>query len=350
MKNFNFKKALPHLVAVVIFLIVAVIYCKPALNGKVVAQHDTLGWRGMAQQSFEFEEKYGYYPLWTNSMFSGMPAYQIAMSGSKISVYYVQSIITLGLPKPINFFFLACICFYFLCVVAGANPWVGIIGGLAYAYSTYDPIIVAVGHDTKMISIAYAPAVLAGILLLFQKKYWAGFALTALFSALLIMQSHVQIVYYTLLIAAIMAVAFFIKSYKEKQMAIAVKSAALALAAGIIGLACCAVTMMPTYQYAKESMRGGRSELTLGDKNVKTKGGLDKDYAFQFSLDFGETLTFLVPGLYGGSQGGDEYKPPTKFTEKFSELGVPEDQAVQYENGYSYWGGQPIMSGPVYFG
>jgi hypothetical protein len=265
MKNFNFKKALPHLVAVAIFLIVAVIYCKPALNGKVVAQHDTLGWRGMAQQSFEFEEKYGHYPLWTNSMFSGMPAYQIAMSGSKISVYYVQSIITLGLPKPINFFFLACICFYFLCVVAGGNPWVGIIGGLAYAYSTYDPIIVAVGHDTKMISIAYAPAVLAGIVLLFQKKYWAGFALTALFSALLIMQSHVQIVYYTLLIAVIMTIVFFIKSYKEKQTAIAVKGAALALAAGIIGLACSAVTMMPTYQYAKESMRGGRSELTLGD-------------------------------------------------------------------------------------
>jgi hypothetical protein len=350
MKNFNFKKALPHLVAVAIFLIVAVIYCKPALNGKVVAQHDTLGWRGMAQQSFEFEEKYGHYPLWTNSMFSGMPAYQIAMSGSKISVYYVQSIITLGLPKPINFFFLACICFYFLCVVAGGNPWVGIIGGLAYAYSTYDPIIVAVGHDTKMISIAYAPAVLAGIVLLFQKKYWAGFALTALFSALLIMQSHVQIVYYTLLIAVIMTIVFFIKSYKEKQTAIAVKGAALALAAGIIGLACSAVTMMPTYQYAKESMRGGRSELTLGDKNVKTKGGLDKDYAFRYSFGFGETFTFLVPGLYGGSNGGDEYNTSSKFVQKFAELGVPEDQAVQYENSSSYWGDQPLTSGPVYLG
>ncbi len=351
MKNFNFKKILPHLVAVVIFLIVAVIYCKPALEGKVVTQHDTQGWRGMAQQSFEFKEKHGYYPLWTNSMFSGMPAYQIAFDPrTNITVHYVQSIITLGLPKPANFFFLACICFYFLCVVAGANPWLGIMGGLAYAYSTFDPIIIAVGHDTQMISIGYAPAVLAGLLLLFHRKYWAGFAVTSLFSALLIMQSHVQIVYYTLLIAAIMAIVFLIKSYKEKQIAAALKGAGLGVIAGVIGLACCAVTMMPTYEYAKESMRGGRSELTLGDKNIKTKGGLDKDYAFRYSLGFGETLAFMVPGLYGGSNGGNEYNPPTKFTEKFAELGVPEEQAIQYENGYSYWGDQPLTSGPVYLG
>jgi hypothetical protein len=132
MKNINFKKILPHFIAVIIFLIVAVIYCKPALEGKVVIQHDMQGWRGMSQQSVEFKEKYGYYPLWTNSMFSGMPAYQIDLDArNKVSVGYAQSILTLGLPKPINFFFLACICFYFLCVVAGANPWMGILGGLA---------------------------------------------------------------------------------------------------------------------------------------------------------------------------------------------------------------------------
>lgn len=351
MKNINFKKILPHIIAVVIFLIVAVIYCKPALEGKVVIQHDMQGWRGMSQQSVEFKEKYGYYPLWTNSVFSGMPAYQIDLDArNKVSVGYVQSILTLGLPKPINFFFLACICFYFLCIVAGANPWMGILGGLAYAYSTFDPIIISVGHDTQMISLGFAPAVIAGLLLLFQKKYWAGFAITSLFAALLIMQNHVQIVYYTLLMAAILAIVFCIKSYKEKQLGSALKSAALGLIAGVLGLACSAVTMMPTYEYAKESMRGGRSELTTTAKDNKTKGGLDKDYAFRYSLGFGETFTFMVPGLYGGSNGGDEYKAPTKFTDKFSQLGVQEDQAVQYENGYSYWGDQPITSGPVYLG
>lgn len=351
MKNIQFKKLLPHLIAVIVFLVVAVVYCKPALQGEVVAQHDIQGWRGMAQQSFEFKEKQGHFPLWTNSMFSGMPAYQIAMDArTNISVSHLYDILTLGLPKPISFFFLACICFYFLCLVAGANSWLGILGGLAYAYSTFDPIIIAVGHDTQMISLGYAPAVLAGILLLYQKKYWAGFAITAVFASLIIMQNHVQIVYYTLIIAAIMTIAFFIKSYREKQLTTALKGAGLALLAGVMGLATSAVSLMPTYEYAKESMRGGRSELTLGDNNVKTKGGLDKDYAFRYSLGLGETLTMMVPGLYGGSNGGDEYKSDSKFVQKFSELGVPEEQALQYENGMSYWGDQPVTSGPVYFG
>src|SRR6185312_4842578 len=351
MKNPNFKKILPHIIAVVIFLVVAVIYCKPALQGKVVQQLDTQQWHAMAQQSFEFKDKYGHYPLWTNSMFSGMPAYQIAMDPrTKITVGYLTSVITLGLPIPVSFFFLACICFYFLCVVAGANPWVSILGGLSYAYSTFDPIIISVGHNTQMMSIAYAPAVLAGLLLLFKRKYLVGFTITALFSFFLIEQNHVQIVYYTLITALIMTIAFFIKSYRDKQLATAVKSAAFGLLAGIIGLACCAVSMMPTYEYAKESMRGGKSELTQDVQGNKTKGGLDKDYAFRYSFGFGETFTFIVPGLYGGSNGGDEYSPNSKFVEQFSQLGVPEDQALQYEDHYSYWGEQPGTSGPVYFG
>jgi len=351
MKNFNFKRILPHLIAIAIFLIVAVIYCKPALQGKVVQQSDIQGWRGMAQQSFEFKDKYGHFPLWSNSMFSGMPAYQIALDPrTKISVGYLTSVLTLGLPIPISFFFLACICFYFLCLVAGANPWVSILGGLAYAYSTFDPIIISVGHNTQMMSIGYAPAVIAGLLLLFRRKYWAGFTITALFSFFLISENHVQIVYYTLIIALIMTIAFLIKSYKEKQFGKAIKSAALGLLAGIIGLACCAVSMIPTYQYAKESMRGGKSELTPEIQGNKTKGGLDKDYAFRYSLGLGETFTFIVPGLYGGSNGGDEYNSSSKFVEKFSELGVPEDQALQYEDHYSYWGDQPGTSGPVYLG
>ena len=352
MKNFNFKKILPHLIAVAIFLIVAVIYCKPALEGKVVSQHDIQGWRGMSQQSMEFHDKYGYYPLWTNSMFSGMPAYQIAFdSRTKLQVGYLDNILKLGLPKPISFFFLACICFYFLCVVAGVNPWVGIMGGLAYAYSTFDPVIVAVGHDTQMLSIGYMPAVLAGLVLLFRKKYWAGFAVTAFFAAILIGQNHLQMIYYTLLVAAIMSIAFLIKSYKENQMAGAFKSVGLGLIAGVLGLACNAVTMMPTYEYAKESMRGGRSELTApGQTENKTKGGLDKDYAFNYSLGIPETLTLIVPGLYGGSNGGNEYTSSSKFVEKFSGMGVPEENALQYADGYSYWGKQPTTSGPVYLG
>jgi hypothetical protein len=351
MKNLNFKKVLPHVIAIVIFLIVAVVYCKPALEGKVVAQQDIQGWRGMSQQSVEFNNKYGYYPLWTNSMYSGMPAYQIFLDArTHILVGYLGNVITLGLPKPISFFFLACICFYLLCIVAGINPWLSIMGGLAYAYSTFDPVIVTVGHDTQMISIGYMPAVLAGLLLLFQRKYRSGFAVTALFATLLIGQNHVQMVYYTLIIAAVMYVAFIIKSYKEKQVGVAVRSGILALIAGILGLACSAVTMLPTAEYAKESTRGGRSELTQDNSENKTKGGLDKEEAFRWSYGFGETFTFIVPDLYGGGSRNKQLSSSSKFVEKLTEAGMPEDNAIQNASYSTYWGDQPSTAGPVYLG
>ncbi|MEO6456628.1 MAG: YfhO family protein [Ginsengibacter sp.] len=352
MNTTKFKKILPHLIAVAVFVIVAIVYCKPALQGKVVQQSDTQGWRGMSQQSFEFHDKYGFYPLWTNSMFSGMPAYQIAFdSRIGIEVNHIAPFLTFGFPAPINFFFLACICFYILCIVARINPWISILGGLAYAYSTYDPILIAVGHNTKMMSIAYLPSLLAGLLLLFQKKYWTGFAVTALISTLLIAQNHLQIVYYTLIIAVFFTIAFLIHSYRTNEFIPAIKASLLGLAAGLLGLATTAVINFPTYEYAKESMRGGKSQLTLGkDKNVKTKGGLDKDYAFTYSVGIPETFTFIIPGIYGGSNGGREHNSSSKFVEKLADVGVSEDNALQMANGNSYWGGQPLTSGPVYLG
>lgn len=352
MKQFEFKRLLPHLIAIAIFIIVAIVYCKPAFDGKVVAQHDTQGWRGMSQQSVEFHDKHGYYPLWTNSMFSGMPAYQIAFDAkTHIQIGYLSKILTLGLPQPVNFFFLACLCFYILCIVLRVNPWVGIMGSIAYAYSTFDPIIIAVGHNTQMMSIGYAPAVFAGLLLLFEKKYWSGFAITSFFSVLLIGENHLQMVYYTLLIAAVITLIFIIHSFRQKKPGGAVKPALLGLLAGLLGLACNAVVMMPTYEYAKETMRGGRSELTRkNDNGNKTKGGLDKDYAFKYSVGIPETFTLMVPSVYGGSNGGREQSTDSKFAGKLSEAGEPEDNALQMANGYSYWGMQQPTSGPVYLG
>ena len=359
MKNMNVKKLLPHLVAVGVFVIVSIIYCKPALEGKVLNQHDTQGWKGTAQQSFEVKEKTGHFPLWTNSMFGGMPAYQIAGEpNTNIAkpLNYFTEILSLGLPQPAVFFFLACLCFYLLCIVAGANVWVSILGALSYAYATYNPVIIVAGHNTKMLAMAYAPAVLAGLLLIFQKKYITGFAFTALFSYIFISQNHLQIVYYTFIIAACLVISFIIKSIKEGELAHALKAATLALFAGIIGLGACAVTIMPTYEYAKETMRGGVSQLTLNkdDKTNKTKGGLDKDYAFRWSMGKMETFTFMVPGLYGGSNGGNEHNASAKMVEKLTEMGVPEENALGMTNGYSYWGSMSSLSettsGPAYLG
>lgn len=356
----DFKKLVPHIIAIAIFALVALVYCKPSLNGKVLNQHDTQGWKGMAQQSFEVKEKTGSFPLWTNSMFGGMPTYQIAMGGTSnigAGIEVVRNAFSLWLPEPMSFFFIASLCFYILCIVLGANPWVSIFGGLAYAYSTYNPIIVSVGHNTKMMSLAYAPMIIAGLQLLFKRKYIVGFLITALFAAFTIGQSHLQVVYYLFIIAGCITVAFFINAYKEKNMLHGLKASALALAAGLLGLAVCAGSIMPTYDYAKETMRGGKSQLTLNTSDSstnKTKGGLDKDYALRWSLGKMETFTFLVPGLYGGSNGGNEHTADSKTVEKFGEVGVPEENALGALNGYSYWGAMSSLSettsGPVYLG
>jgi Bacterial membrane protein YfhO len=360
MKNFDFKKLVPHVIAIMIFALVAMVYCKPSLQGKILNQHDTQGWKGMAQQSFEVKEKTGKFPLWTNSMFGGMPTYQIAMGGTSnigAGIEVVRSAFSLWLPEPMAFFFIASLCFYILCIVLGANPWVSIFGGLAYAYSTYNPIIVSVGHNTKMMTLAYAPMIIAGIQLLFQRKYLIGFLITALFAAFAIGQSHLQVIYYMIIIAGCITVAFFINAYKEKNIVHGIKASALALAAGLLGLGVCAGSIMPTYDYAKETMRGGKSQLTLNASDSgsnKTKGGLDKDYALRWSVGKMETFTFLVPGLYGGSNGGNEHSASSKTVEKFAEIGVPEESALGAVNGYSYWGSMSSLnettSGPVYLG
>src|SRR5579862_1612643 len=176
------KKILPHLIAIGVFLIVAIVYCKPVFDGKVISQSDVIHWRAMAQQSIEYKEKNGHYPLWTESAFSGMPGYTIDMSAtSNISTGYFAYILTLGMPKPINYLFLACICFYIMTQVLRINPYIGILSSLAYAYATFDPIIIAVGHDTQMQAIGYAPAVIASMILILQRKYLLGGVLLSVF-------------------------------------------------------------------------------------------------------------------------------------------------------------------------
>jgi len=347
-----FSKLLPHIIAVVIFLLIAIIYCKPVLEGRVISQHDILGWKGMAQQSIEYKEKYGSYPLWTNSLFSGMPGYTIAMEPShKVQTIYLYGVLNLFLPKPADFFFLACICFYFLCLVLRIRPWIAILGALAFAYSTYDPIIIGVGHDTKMRAIALMPAVIGSLLLILQKRYLWGTALLALFFGFQVSTQHLQIIYYTGLIIGFLIIAYLVYSWKKESIKTFAIGGALALAAVVIGFFSYSVLMIPVNEYAKETMRGGRSELTdTTNAANKSKGGLDKDYAFNWSYGITETFTIAVPGIYGGSNGGREYSGSTSFGEKASESGVPEEQAAQMANGYSYWGEQPSTSGPVYLG
>ncbi|MBS1600121.1 MAG: YfhO family protein [Bacteroidetes bacterium] len=351
--NSVLKKILPHAIAFGVFLIVAIVFCKPSLEGKVLNQSDVTAHKGMAQQSYEFNAKYGHYPLWTESAFSGMPAYTIAAPSSSTVLNWLAKIIGLYTFNPIVMFVFACTSFYFLTQVLRINTWLAVMSSLAFGYATFDPIIVVVGHSTQMEAIGFMPMVVAGFLLLTQKKYWWG---AAVFAISLALQSsvtqHIQIVYYTGIIVGFIIIGYLVKCWKEKQIKTALPVLLIAIAATLVGLGENAVAFLPVQEYAKETMRGGRSELTIGEAGAanKTKGGLDKDYAFMWSYGIPETMTFLIPGVQGGGYISRGLYDDSKFVEKLTEIGIPEASGQQYVVSSGYWGPQSNTAGPVYFG
>ncbi len=368
MKSLNVKSALPHLIAVIVFLLVAVIFCRPALeSGVILKQGDVTGWQGMSHQAMLYKEIHGHFPLWLSNMFGGMPAYQVAMEGDWSPLSVVNNIIQLDLPQPMSFFFLACISFYFLCICIGVRPYAAIAGALGFAYCSFSPIIITAGHNTQMYALAYTPAVLGAIILLFRKKYLIGFSLTALLTALQIAQGHQQISYYLFLIIGIMSISYLIYAIKENELPQYIKSIGLAVIAGILGVACNALLLMTSYDYAKESKRGGQlvMDQTAGSKDAVKDGktvGLSKDYAFQWSYGKAETWSLIFPGVmgYGSHQAerdGDVYVFP-KIEEnshlvKYMQENLPQlpaDQLAGQMNGALYWGDQPFTNGPVYLG
>lgn len=347
------KKLQPHAIAIGIFLLISILYCLPAIQGLVVNQSDIIGWKGMAQSSFEFKEKYGYFPLWINSLFGGMPGFQVAM-GSEYNINFeiVHQLFTGFLPSPAGLFFLSCIGMYVLCCVVELRTWIAIFGALAFAFSSYSPILAEVGHNTKLAAMGYMPLILAAFLLMTKKQYVTGFALIVLFTSLQLRQNHIQITYYTLLLLILVAIFFGIKSIIEKKYKHLALVGILSLVGGGISGAGFSVMLLPLNEYAKETMRGGRSELTSNKaKDDKTKGGLDKDYAFSWSYGIGESLSFALPAARGGSSSADELGDSPKSIESMQDIGLP-DEAIAYFKQFMspYWGDQPNTSGPVYFG
>jgi len=360
MNRFDWKKLVPHAIAVAIFLIVALVYCKPALQGKVLQQSDITQWKGMAKDIYDYKAKYGEAPLWTNGMFSGMPGYLIAGKTNNVVPYYFTEAISLFLPKPFQFFFLACICFYFLAQVLRSNPWVSIVGALAYAYATYNPVIVAVGHDTKMLSIALLPGLLGSLILIYEKKYLMGAALTAFFAGALVSQNHYQIVYYGLIAAILMTLAYAIHWIMAKEFKHLAIAAVVTIAAGLTGVLSNAVVLFPNYEYTQATIRGGSA---LADSTSKIgKEGLSKDYAFSYSMFKSEPMVLMFPKIFGGSSDHAEIKEDKSKT--VAALQNIQQQQIQQQIGQyfvsqneqgeifprTYWGGIGGTSGPPYAG
>jgi hypothetical protein len=351
MKNGLLKKILPHFIAIVVFLIVSVLFAKPALEGKVLNQHDVVGWKGVSQGAFDYKEKHGHFPLWNTNVFSGMPNYMIAMEGKSI-MPDLNKIISLGLPQPINFFFIACLCFYILCQALGVRNIIAVLGALAFAFATYNPIIIGAGHITKMYAIAYSPLFLAGLILTFEKKYWLGLAVTTLGAYSHIGANHPQISFYVFIVAFAIGLTYAIRWIRRKDwkhFGIALGITFLSVAAALTGSA---LAFLTSQEYAKATIRGGRSVSIQGDTVVVAKSeGLDTAYAFSYSLAKGEAVTLLMPNAYGGGTK-NRYDEKSKVFEKLVARGAPEANAAQIADSLpKFWGDTgSTAGGPLYAG
>ena len=343
MKN-TFRHNLPHIVAVAIFVIIAVVYFFPAINGFGLRQPDILHFKGMAKEIFEFRHFFGEEPLWTNSMFGGMPAFQISTYYPNDILGLIDTIMSLGLPRPINYLFLYLIGFYILLSALKVRPWLAVVGAIAFAFSSYYFIILEAGHNSKAHAIAYMAPTLAGIIWTYRGKLLLGAGITALFLALQISANHVQITYYFGMLVMFFVVAKLVEAIRIKRIPVFITSTLVLVAAAMIALLSNANVLWNTYEYSKHTTRG-KSELTIGPDGAPNHhnrtGGLDRDYVTQWSQGIGETWTFLIPNAYGGGSG--IFRP-----DQVKGVDPLMQQTILQSN--TYWGNQPFTSGPVYMG
>lgn len=340
----DFKKLLPHLYVILFFIIICAIYFSPVLEGKVLSQHDIQQWEGMAKEIMDFREKFDAEPLWTNSMFGGMPAYQISVFYPANLMRYVNEILLLWMPAPFSYIFLALIGFYILLLCLKIDYRIAVAGAIGYAFASYNFVIITAGHNSKMHAIALVPFVVAGVMLVFNKKYWLGGALTAIALSLEIYANHLQITYYLALALGILGIVELIKNIRSKELPHFFKSSVILLAAVILSVLPNITSLWATYEYGKDSTRGP-SEL----HEKKSSDGLDQDYAMGWSYGVSETMTLLIPDFMGGASGKELTKKSATY-KALTDNGAGA-QATQFiENVPLYWGAQPMTSGPVYFG
>ncbi len=346
MKTLELKKLIPHVSAIIFFLLISFIYFSPVLQGKKLAQHDTKQWIGMSKEISDHRAEYGEEPLWTNSMFGGMPAYQIHVKNEKNLIQYCSRLVRMFLPSPLGYLFLYLLGFYFLIVSLGIDYRLAIVGAVAFAFSSYFFIIIEAGHNTKAHTIGYLAPLLASILMVFRGKILLGFSLTALFTSLILYSNHLQITYYMVMLLFIIGVFKFVESLKEKTLPVFFKNISVLLLAGLLGTLTSIDRIATTFEYGQESIRG-KSELTNNMSN-KTSG-LDKDYATAWSYGIAESFTLLIPNFHGGSSSGS--LTTNSETYRLFKNSQQSSQAKKIIKQLPlYWGSQPFTSGPVYSG
>jgi hypothetical protein len=346
----NLQKFLPHLMAVLGFVLVAVFYFYPVLKGQKIYQSDIVQYTGMAKEQNDFRAEEKQEPFWTNSAFGGMPTYQL---GAKYPNDFIGSLddVLRFLPRPADYLFLYFLGFYILLMVLKIDPLKAFFGALAFGFSTYLIIILGVGHNAKAHAIAYMPMVLAGVLLVFRKKYVVGGLLTMITAALEINANHFQMTYYLLLLLLIVSIYYLIHFIKEKDFKGLAKVFGVFIIVGILAVGTNATALLATSEYAKFSTRG-ESELTFepdGSKKVSTNA-MSYDYITEYSYGIAESLNLIAPRLFGGSNGEDLGQDSEMYQFIINKGASPEQAAEAVSEMPAYWGEQPIVAAPAYVG
>jgi len=344
----TWKKFLPDVMVIAVFAIISFAYFfVPITQGKILYQHDASAGVGAAQEMTEYQNRTGETTRWTNSIFGGMPTYQMSPSyQSTDGLSQVMNAYHLWLPDNVWFLFAYLLGFYILLRAFDFRQSLAALGSVMWAFSSYFLIIIAAGHLWKVMALAYLPPMIAGVVLAYRGRYLSGFIVTALFTAFEIKANHVQMTYYYLFIILFMVIAYLVKSIREKQLAIFLKATGVLAAAALIGIAINLSSLYHTWQYQKESMRG-KSELVKKDAANQTSSGLDRDYITQWSYGIDETLTLLVPDAKGGAS-----VPLSKNATAMAKAD-PQTQSMipqLYDAFPQYFGTQPGTSGPVYVG
>lgn len=346
MKNLLFR-ALPHVVAIAIFATISCIYFSPYFDGYSLRQGDIDNYRGMSKELSDFRDKTGEDPLWTNSMFGGMPTYQISVKHSNNWFKVVDKVIKLGLPGPLGVLFMAMLGFYILCLCLKVDPWIAIVGAIGFGMASIFFLFLGAGHTSKMNALAYMAPVLGGVLLTMRGKYLIGAAVTTLFLALHLSANHLQMTYYLLVLLVFAGIAKGIQLILEKDVMQLAKSVGVLVITGVIALMPSLSNLLPTSEYSKYTTRG-KTELTVnpdGSEKLDDDGadGLNKDYILEYSLSRGEVFSMVIPNVKGG-------KSSVVGSDKQLLKSVPKDLRQSIAGMPTYWGSQRFTGGAIYFG
>ncbi len=339
------KKTLPDLAAIVVFVLLSFVYFYPAdMEGRILFQHDSAAGVGAGQEAATYYEATGERTRWTNSIFGGMPTYQMSPSyDSTRPLSWIQQAYRLWLPDYVYLAFILMLGFYILLRAFGLPAWYAATGGLLWAFSSYFFILISAGHIWKFITLAYIPPTLAGIVLAYRGRLLWGGVLTALFVALQIVSNHVQMSYYFLFVILFFVGAYLEEAIRRHTLPQFLRATAVLAVAGLLGVAINLSNLYHTYTYSKQTMRGPSELVQQGEAARQSSSGLDRDYITQWSYGVGETWTLLVPNFKGGAS------VPLSQSETAMSKANPLYSGL-YNQLTQYFGDQPMTAGPVYVG